>query len=298
MNPRVSFVIPSYNYGQYLPYCLNSILNQTFRDTEIIVVDDASTDETPGVMAEFCERDNRVRYVRHDKNIGPVANWNACIQEARGDLIWLISADDALATDKVLARFVDEFENYPRLGFVFCRAQIIDDTSTPQGKYIPRQGGAFPMEEPCAYQGHEFLRYLAQENFVPVLSTLARRTCYEQVAENGGPFDPELVHTGDWYNWLRFSLHWDVFFNPEPMAYYRIHGGNLSTSYENRAYPVDNILLTYRKLRAYIRSRDLPIYLIKWLNRAEARFKKQKNLPLSPREWCTYRYAKWRGFYL
>jgi len=290
--PKVSFVLPSYNYARYMQFGIGSILGQDYENIEVIIVDDASSDDTPDVARQLCERDSRVRYLRHETNVGPVANWNTCLAEATGELVWLISADDALASSQAVSRFVRRFQENPSVGFVFCRAQIIDQDDVPQQKWIPRKDSSFPsVEVPTLYKGQTFFGELAKSNFVPVLGTMARRECYEKT----GGFVPDLIHCGDWYNWLRFSLHWDVFYEPEAMAYYRQHTTNLSRNYADRKYPLENALLCYRHLRDYIRSNQLPPELLKAVDVAEIVFRKEKKMPHTLTQKVKYRLLKLAG---
>ena len=78
--PHVSFVLPTYNYAQYLPVCVRAILAQDYPNFDIVIVDDASSDDTPEVARQLCQEDSRVRYFRHEMNVGPVNNWNTCLQ--------------------------------------------------------------------------------------------------------------------------------------------------------------------------------------------------------------------------
>jgi hypothetical protein len=120
---------------------------------------------------------------------------------------------------------------------------------------------------------------------------MARRECYEKT----GGFVPDLIHCGDWYNWLRFSLHWDVFYEPEAMAYYRQHTTNLSRNYADRKYPLENALLCYRHLRDYIRSNQLPPELLKAVDVAEIVFRKEKKMPHTLTQKVKYRLLKLAG---
>lgn len=290
--PKISFVLPTYNYGRYLGACVGSILAQDYAGLEVVIVDDASTDETPDIAGSLCRSDSRVSYFRHPRNVGPVANWNACLERATGDFVWLISADDALASTDAASRYLEIFREHPSVGFVFSRVQIIDENGDPQPQWIPRRDAHFPSDAHARlYPGHALFPELVRANFVPVMGVMARRVCYEQT----GGFVGDLVHCGDWYNWLRFSLHWDAFYQPEVMAFYRQHTTNLSRSYADQRYPVENTLLCYSHLRDYIRQQRLPEKMIKAVDHAELLFKREKKLPRSLGERMTYRLLKLSG---
>src|ERR1051325_3330661 len=90
--PRVSYVVPCYNYGHFLARAVDSLLQQTFRLLEVIVVDDASTDDTQQVLARYANEE-RVRVIHHANNRGHIQSYNEGLQMARGDFIGLVSAD-------------------------------------------------------------------------------------------------------------------------------------------------------------------------------------------------------------
>src|SRR6266851_3547325 len=120
MAPLVSFVVPCYKLAHLLPQCIESILGQTYRDFEILIMDNCSPDNTPEVAASF--NDPRVKHIRNETNIGHVRNFNKGITMARGKYVWLVSADDWLRSPDVLRRYVDVMERNPGVGYVFCRA--------------------------------------------------------------------------------------------------------------------------------------------------------------------------------
>jgi hypothetical protein len=97
--PRLSVGLPVYNGQRFLRAALDSLLAQTFRDFELIVCDNASTDSTESICREYAARDARVRYFRHPANIGPAANYNACFRHARGEFFRWAAHDDLVAPE-------------------------------------------------------------------------------------------------------------------------------------------------------------------------------------------------------
>src|SRR5580704_11101803 len=92
--PTVSFIVPCYKLAHLLPECVTSILSQSYRQFEVLILDDCSPDNTREVARSF--HDSRVKYVRNEKNLGHLQNYNHGIAMARGRYVWLISADDRL----------------------------------------------------------------------------------------------------------------------------------------------------------------------------------------------------------
>src|SRR5208282_429173 len=118
MAPKVTFVVPCYKLAHLLPECVNSILAQTYRDFEILIMDDCSPDDTPQVARSF-SGDPRVQYIRNDPNLGHLRNYNKGLKMARGEYVWLMSADDRLRSPHILERYVKVMEENPQVGYAF-----------------------------------------------------------------------------------------------------------------------------------------------------------------------------------
>lgn len=212
MIPIVTFVIPCYNLAHLLHECINSILVQSFENYEIIIMDDCSPDATPEVAESF--GDPRVRYIRNEKNLKHLANYNKGIGLARGKYVWLISADDRLAKPYILERYIELMEEHPEVGIVFCPALGLKD-----GKETGLLEYSFHGDQDKIFPGKRFLKKLLEANSVVAVSAMARKACYEKISY----FPLDMPYAGDWYLWCQFSLHFDVAYFPEPMVYYRQH---------------------------------------------------------------------------
>jgi glycosyltransferase involved in cell wall biosynthesis len=212
---KVSFVVPCYRLAHLLAQCVDSILAQSYRHFEVLIMDDCSPDNTPEVAASF--GDPRVRHVRNERNLRHLANYNKGIQLSRGEYVWLISADDRLRSTEALARFVAVLDEHPEVGFVFCPAVKFDGRT--EGGLTVSHGAADVI-----FRNGEFLERLLQANCVPAPAGLARRRCYER----GGLFPLDLPFAGDWYLWSVFALYDDVAYLAEPMVHYRFHDLNMT----------------------------------------------------------------------
>lgn len=209
--PKVSFIIPCYNLAHLLPQCLDSILEQTCPDFEIIIMDDCSPDNTPEVANSY--NDQRIIYVRNEKNLKHLLNFNKGITLARGEYIWLISADDCLRVPYILERYVQLMDNKPNVGYVFCPAMgLQDDVETNIAKW------SFHGTEDVVFKGHDFLIRILQSNCVAAPCGMVRKKCYEIEQ-----FPLDMPFAGDWYLWSLFALHYDVAYLAEPMVNYRLH---------------------------------------------------------------------------
>jgi glycosyltransferase involved in cell wall biosynthesis len=214
----VSFVVPCYKLAHLLPDCVHSILSQTYGDLEVLIMDDCSPDHTAEVARSF--RDRRVRHVRNDPNLGHLRNYNKGIGLARGEYVWLISADDYLRRPYVLARYVELLERRPEVGYAFCAGVFVRD-----GAETGPVGWAYSGDRDRVFPGHAWLKTLLTRNLVLAPSGLVRRACYDEL----GAFPLDLPYAGDWYLWCLFALHHDVAWFAEPMVCYRDHGLSMTS---------------------------------------------------------------------
>lgn len=218
--PLVSFVIPCYKLAHYLRACLDSLLGQTYKNLELLIMDDCSPDDTPAVAASYS--DARVRYFRNDPNLGHLRNYNRGIGLARGDYVWLISADDCLRSKHAVEQFVTLMEQDSRLAYIFCPAMGLGEKGDETGVVEWTR----PFKKDVVIEGRQFLATLAEGNCISAPSVMVRRRCYE----TAGKFPLDLPHAGDWYLWCAFSFCGDVAYLSEPMVCYRIHGSNMSST--------------------------------------------------------------------
>jgi glycosyltransferase involved in cell wall biosynthesis len=216
MNPRVTFLVPCYKLAHLLHECIESLLMQTYRDFEVLVMDDCSPDATPEVAASF--GDARVRHVRHAVNLGHLRNYNRGVELARGEFIWLVSADDKLRRPYVLERFMTIMDARPDVGMVFCPGiDLFEDGR--EGNVNGSFGDADAIVD-----GKELLRVLAQYNPICTPAAMVRKDCYEKM----GGFHLDLPYAADWYTWCFAALHHAVAYCGEPMVNYRFHDTNMT----------------------------------------------------------------------
>src|SRR5687767_8430509 len=116
--PKVSVLIPTYNYAHFLDETIQSVLNQTYSDYELIIVDNKSTDSTVELVGKYLG-DPRVRFYQNEKNLGLTGNWNKCLEYATGEYIKFLCADDKFHPE-MLAKFVAVMEENPTVSLVTC----------------------------------------------------------------------------------------------------------------------------------------------------------------------------------
>ena len=216
--PLVSVVVPCYNYGHFLPRCLDSILEQPGVEVDVIVVDDASPDGSADVAAAIADSDPRVRLIRHQVNQGHIQTYNTGLAQVRGDYVVLLSADDAL-TPGALSRAVAVMEAEPEVGFVYGYAPNFTEWPPPPARQAV---GTWTI-----WRGHSWFDWRCSTGSNPIKcpEVVMRATLAERI----GGYRPDLPHSGDYEMWLRAAACADVaVLGGVDQAYYRLHGQNMS----------------------------------------------------------------------
>ena len=208
--------MPTFNGAPYVGEAIRSVLEQTFEDFELIVIDDGSSDGTPDVVAAFA--DDRLRLVRHETRLGLVGNWNRCLDLARGRHVALFHQDDLMAPENLRAK-VRFLEAHPSVGLVHSNVTRIDARGGVLAEYWASP--ATPEDEGRHGGGDFFHRLVTGANIVCASSVMMRRTTFEQL----GGFDARLPFTADWEMWLRIALFHDVGYLTQPLVRYRFHDG-------------------------------------------------------------------------
>jgi glycosyltransferase involved in cell wall biosynthesis len=223
MNPAVSVVVATYNYGHFLPEAVESVLGQTLRPLELIVIDDGSTDGTAAALRPYLA-DPRVYYQRLE-HAGQAAAKNAGLRRAQAPLVAFLDADDVWLPAK-LARQVALFRGDPALGMVYTRRWLIDEL-----------GQRLEYRQPRLYRGW-VLDPLFRTNFVCFSSAMVRRDVLDDV----GLFDEGLSLAIDYDLWLRVALRYRFDYVDAPLVKYRTGHESLSCRTEERLAAVTRIM--------------------------------------------------------
>lgn len=205
--PLVSVVMPAYNAEAFVGSAIESVLAQTYRRLELIVVDDGSTDRTAAVVEGYGER---VRYVRQ-RNAKQAAARNNGVRHAQGEIVAFIDADDVWRPDK-LQQQLALLARDPGLGFVYCDAEHID----VEGRYLRSQPGG--------RRGRILRDVLLGEPIGGLCGStvLMPRARFEEI----GGFDESLSPCEDTDLFWRVAARYPVDFVPKPLVQYRLHPGN------------------------------------------------------------------------
>jgi glycosyltransferase involved in cell wall biosynthesis len=264
--PAVSVVIATRNYGRYLAGAIRSVLDQTFSDLEVIVVDDGSTDDTAEVVRPFLA-DSRVRYLRTD-GLGQPRAKNLGVLHARGSLVAFLDGDDEWLPTKLERQF-PLFAN-PVVGVVYSRRTLMDAA-----------GRELPTPPTSLARGRIFDTLLVQ-NPVCFSSVVVRKEVFEAV----GLFDPTLPLAIDYDLWLRVAQHFAFDYVDESLVRYRTGHGNLSSRIAERIAGVLAILRRSLVRRRNAETADPTAQGEAWGSTCRTMgYVLRKNEPLSAAKW-------------
>ena len=219
---KVSVCIPTYNRSHYLQYAINSVLNQTYTDYELIICDDASSDDTANIVSQY--QDSRIRYIQHPQNIGRSNNMRSGFNAAVGEYFIKFDDDDAIASE-FLAKTVEILDTYPEVDFVCTDHWVINAHSIRDESATQENSAKWGKDKLKA----GIIPNLVAETFIKqslqVGSTLFCRQCLAEIDY----MRPEADGCEDFDLLVRLAIAgYKGYFLPELLMEYRFHGGQTS----------------------------------------------------------------------
>jgi glycosyltransferase involved in cell wall biosynthesis len=290
---KVSVIVPNYNHLPYLERRLQSILDQTYQDFEIIFLDDASTDNSLEVFSKFSDNP-RIRSILNDTNSGsPFKQWNKGIRGANGEYIWIAESDD-YADPRFLETLVPVLDDNPSVGLAYCQSWRIDENDnticscrdTIRYSDRTRWQGSFiaPGEDEC-------MKYMLFENIIPNASAvLTRRGVFESI----GYASEDFRLTGDWMTWMRILMTTNVAYISQPLSYFRCHPKSVRSTtlsdglHLEEKYKVLDYIFNLNSGDPGIKENVCQVYYSAWIN---ASFNPSCKIPWS-RQFTIYNYAR------
>lgn len=234
--PLVSMIVLSYNQSQFVVETLESVKAQTYKPTQLIIIDDCSNDDSVATIERWL-RENQIdcTFIGHKKNQGICKSLNDALAVAVGKYVSMVGSDDIWLPHKI-AQQVEIMESQPdQVGVLYSDAFQMDE----RGHTLPNMFIAAHRSLPEMPQGQVF-NVLFEANFIPGMTTLIRRSCYDQVG-----FYDENLPWEDWDMWLRLARCYSFLYSPTPSAKYRYHENSLSHS--NSAVMLKGSFKTYLK---------------------------------------------------
>ena len=244
--PLVSMCIPAYNNEEYISDTIESILNQTYKNIELIIVDDCSKDGTLELIRSYEAKDERVKVYANEKNLGMAGNWNKALSLTKGEYVKLICADDRLVPTCV-EREVEMFERYPSAVLVESDSRLISLDGKGKGFY--KRYGRKPLVD-----GRKVLRagFFNKDYFGAPQANLIKRSAYEK----SGGIDSSFTYIVDYEFLAKIAVQGDIAIIHEPMNEFRVrHESNTGQvmhigSPKNRIYLEEHRRLFKREQKA------------------------------------------------
>ncbi|MCD6154734.1 MAG: glycosyltransferase [Candidatus Verstraetearchaeota archaeon] len=238
-NPKVSVIIPCYNGEKFIGEAIESVLNQTYQNFEIIIVDDGSTDGSKSVIKTFL-KDPRIKLIEHERNKGIPAARNTAIKASKGEFIAFLDQDDLWYPEK-LEKSLDAFERGgENLGVVFSDVDIEEKDGSVTRRTCRKY-------DPAKLGREGFIRALFWGNFIPTSSAIVRKTCFAQM----GLLDEQLYGSDDRDFWLRIAGTFEFHHIPEALAKLRRHGANASLRGAYTMIEQSRLIITPRAIQRY-----------------------------------------------
>ena len=254
-SPLVSICIPTYNGEEFMLQCIQSAISQTYSNIEILIVDDGSTDKTIDIVNQF-KVDNRVVIHRNVRNLGLVANWNKCLELAKGEWIKFLFQDDYLDSNciEVMMKSVEEGDK-----LISCKRRILLDERLDESvkRYSEYETITFEM---LGVKSNVAITIFPQAISAFAVSNICMNFIGEptvvmfkkDVIKNVGLFNADVAQICDLEYFLRIGTKYGVKYIPEPLTYFRVH--KTSASWSNKidklfAYEhLDNIITVHQLL--------------------------------------------------
>jgi glycosyltransferase involved in cell wall biosynthesis len=218
INPKVSVRMSAYNHDGFVEQAVLSIVNQTFKDFELIVIDDGSSDQTPFILERLSKEHGF--YFERQENMGLSKTLNKITSLSRGEYICGVASDDYYHEDK-LQKIVPIMESNPELGVVHARCDFVNEA----GQKI--ESSQYKRKRLDICEGNIFEHLLVEGCFIDAASALIRKSALDVV----GGYDEDLA-IEDWDMWLRLADKFPFGYLEEIVAYYRCHEGG---TYRNPA---------------------------------------------------------------
>ena len=220
MSPKVSVVIPYYNGEQFIGEAITSVLNQTYQNFEIVIVDDGSKNGAEAAIGPFL-KGSRIKLVKHPVNRGIPSARNTGIKNSSGEFIAFLDQDDQGLPEK-LKEQLDIFEHSPsNLGLVFGDVFLLS-----KDKYVLQKRWTIPRNKDInSLPRKSVLECLFMYNFIPMVTLMIKRECITNV----GMLNENIKGGADDHEWcLRIAAKYNIHYINAPLAIYRIHEHNYS----------------------------------------------------------------------
>jgi glycosyltransferase involved in cell wall biosynthesis len=224
-SPKVSVILPNYNHAPYLKQRIDSILNQTFQDFELIILDDCSPDNSRDIINSYRDQPHISHIMLNQENTGNTfIQWERGISLAKGEYIWIAESDD-VALPELLQTLVAELQKHPEAVVAYCHSQMIDSEGRPMSfTWHPKGSDGHTY----IYDGNEYLRkkMLVHNHIYNASMTVFRKDIFPLIPKDYQQFR----YCGDWLFWNHVCQHGQVIEVCRVLNLYRQHEKKVTAS--------------------------------------------------------------------
>ncbi len=226
--PKVSVIVPNYNHAPYLRQRIESVLNQTYQDFELILLDDCSTDISREVLSEYINHPKVSHCVLNEQNSGSTfRQWEKGVHLAKGEYIWIAESDD-WAEPELLETLCGLLDNQPKVGLAYCNTAIYRDGKCI-GNFASEKKNKFSLSrwdiDYCISGNKEIEEALLWDCTINNASAvLMRKKIFRTILPDLNQFR----YSGDWFCYLQFAAVSDIAYSHKMLNNYREHGTNVS----------------------------------------------------------------------
>lgn len=221
---KVSVILPNYNHESYLHERIDSILEQTFQDFELIILDDHSSDNSKDIIEKYRNHPKVSQIIYNNTNSGSTFyQWNKGVSLAKADYIWIAESDD-VADERLLQTLYDKITEDDDITIAFCQSYRMNQFGEVTGDWLDQtididEGNYYSKD--FKINGHEFIKkFLIKKNTIPNASgVLFRKDAFLSVGQS----DTSIGYIGDWLMWLKLATIGDIAFSSQRLNYFRYH---------------------------------------------------------------------------
>ncbi len=230
--PKVSVIIPNYNHGAYLRQRIDTVLNQTYKDFEVIILDDCSTDHSKEIITNYADHPFIARVIFNDVNSGnPFKQWQRGIEIARGEWIWIAESDD-YADERFLELMISAIPPQNNVGLLYCDSKIVSSNNVQEDTFATLKNKRFgTIKWNASYRNtgtNEIESYLLPGGTINNTSAVLFN---KNALLDANPFDVSFRYIGDKYAFIKVLAKKDVVYLKDPLNYYR---DPFNTKYEDK----------------------------------------------------------------
>lgn len=252
MKSKISICIPNYNNEKYLDICIQSALNQEYENTEIIFIDDASTDKSLEIANRYSEK---IKVYKNDTNLGQANNTNRAISLSSGDFIVILHSDDQLFPT-FCKTLIPLIESSPNIVMAVGERQETDETGEIE-KITPF------YNTDCTISGEKQAKVFMMMSFLPCQVLFRKKTFFDS-----GMINERHIINLDGLLWFQLSLHGDVAYTKNEVSIYRIHQENTTSTYNKTLNHMIEYYTTLSEMFKLAKGRE---YLEQYFSQAEKR---------------------------